>query len=127
MHDAEGWSPHDTNGGSRAASGRTAASGTPTPSRTADDRLDALINALTANVERLGVAHDRGSRSGGNNHHTKDVPAELANARQHAGLCIRCGVAKYVPGSRGHHAGLCPASAADLTTTVADGSKLAGQ
>ena len=54
----------------------------------------------------------------------KEIPQELFEARKKAGLCCKCGVAKYEPGGRGHNAATCKA-AADKATSVAEGLKKA--
>jgi hypothetical protein len=49
----------------------------------------------------------------------------LFHARKKAGLCCKCGVAKYEPDAHGHNARTCKA-AADKTTSVEEGRKKAG-
>lgn len=47
------------------------------------------------------------SRRNTPNDSSDEVPQELADDRKEAGLCIRCGVTNYEPGSRGHNARTC--------------------
>jgi len=54
----------------------------------------------------------------------KEIPQDLFDARKKAGLCCKCGVAKYEGGGRGHNAGTCKA-APDKTTSVEEGRKKA--
>ncbi len=54
-----------------------------------------------------------------------EVPSALAEARKAAGLCIKCGVAKYEAGGKGHNSRTCQAPA-DKTTSAAEGKKKAG-
>jgi hypothetical protein len=53
------------------------------------------------------------------------VPAKLAEGRVAAGLCVRCGVAKYTPGRQGHNSIVCRAPV-DTSTTVESGKAKAG-
>lgn len=53
------------------------------------------------------------------------VPAKLTEGRIAAGLCVRCGVAKYAPGRQGHNSIVCRAPV-DTSTTVEAGKAKAG-
>ena len=52
------------------------------------------------------------------------VPAELIAARKEAGLCMKCGIHEYTPGSQGHNSNTCRANI-DKTTSAAEGKKKA--
>ena len=54
-----------------------------------------------------------------------DIPDGLFKERKAAGLCAKCGVAKYEGGHNGHNSRTCKA-AADKTTSVTEGKKKAG-
>jgi hypothetical protein len=122
MIDSEGWAPHDTNGGShwRPTAGPASAA-TPSPTPASSEQIAQLLNALAAHASRGGAGpNHRGSSV------AKEIPKDLAEARKRAGLCIRCGVARYEPGGGGHNAATCGA-AVDRTTSVAAGLEQADQ
>jgi len=128
--DCEGWAPHDTQspqGGSSSSSGAAPAT-SPTPTSSLDEKFDKLLAAFAAQGKRVGAgpdARDRGaSRRNPPSGVLKEVPHELSEARKKAGLCIKCGVAKYEPGGGGHNSRTCKA-AADKTTSAAEGVKKA--
>jgi hypothetical protein len=115
IQEQEGWAPHDTSDSS---------SSSPPPSQAValtamlqnmepEKAASLLLNAFGTHRNRTAVA--QGLR--------KLVPAELAEARKKAGLCIRCGVVAYVPG--GHTARSCKTTV-DTTTSAAEGKKKAG-
>jgi hypothetical protein len=130
LSDGEGWAPHDTHGGHQGSSsgqGAGAASSGSQPPTITSEQVTQLLAAFAAQSTRVGAGPAaRGAHhwSGGLSN-AKEVPADLARARQDAGLCIRCGIAKYEPGRDGHHARICQAPA-DKTTGVEDGIKQAG-
>jgi hypothetical protein len=130
LSDKEGWAPYDTHGGHQGSSSGqgagSASSGSQSPTTITSEQVTQLLAAFAAQSTRVGAgpaARDAHHWSGGSN--AKEVPADLARARQDAGLCIRCGVAKYEPGRDGHHARICQAPA-DKTTSAEDGIKQAG-
>jgi hypothetical protein len=115
LRDSEGWTPHDTHGNPPAHQGAA-------PASAAFDKL--LINAL-ARIGAGPAGRDRNqSRRTVPGGVAKDIPADLAKARQEAGLCIKCGIVKYEGGSKGHNSRTCK-SAADKTTSAAEGLKKA--
>jgi hypothetical protein len=131
LSDSEGWTPHDTSGSSKSSQWRStagpASAASPPPTHTSNEQLAQLLNALLAHTTRVGAGpaareRNQSRRNGGV---AKEIPAELIDARKDAGLCIRCGVVEYEPGSRGHNAATCDA-AVDRTTSVEDGLKQAG-
>jgi hypothetical protein len=128
LEDGEGWAAHDTNASppQRAPAGPAAFA---PASRLQDDQLERLVNAITAKIGAGPGARERNAARSGNrgvpNGVSNDIPSELANARKEAGLCIKCGVARYEPGGKGHNSRTCKATA-DKTTGVAEGKKKAG-
>jgi hypothetical protein len=131
LSDGEGWAPYDTHGGRQGAPSSqgagSASSGPQSPTTITSEQVTQLLAAFAAQSTRVGAGPAaRGAHhwSGGSSN-AKEVPADLARARQDAGLCIRCGVAKYEPGRDGHHARICQAPA-DKTTSAEDGIKQAG-
>ena len=130
LSDSEGWAPHDTHGGPQGSSfGQgtgPASKGSSTPAPSAEDKLDKILNALTAKVGAgpSGREHGR-SRRNAPSGVLKDIPQALFEERKKLGLCCKCGVAKYEPGGHGHNAVTCKAPA-DKTTTAAEGRKKAG-
>ena len=132
LSDGEGWAPFDTHGGHQGSSSGqgagSAASGSQPPTITSE-QVTQLLAAFAAQSTRVGAGpagreHGR-SRRNAPNGVVKEVPSELFHARKKAGLCCKCGVAKYEPGGHGHNAGTCKA-AADKTTSVEEGRKKAG-
>lgn len=129
LEDSEGWAAHDTNSAppQRAPSGPAAfAASARTP--LADDQVEQIVNALAARVGAGPAGRDRNAANSRRNVPSgvwKEVPKELAEARKAAGLCIKCGIAKYEGGGRGHNSVTCK-SAVDKTTSVPDGMKKAG-
>jgi hypothetical protein len=121
LADAEGWAAHDTD--SSTAAGSPAARSSAGGDLALLERLERAERTIAAFASRPGAGgdHHRPSPSG----MAKEVPAALANERKAVGLCIKCGVAKYVPGPDGHNARVCKA-AVDKSTTVAAGKKKAG-
>ena len=103
--DEEGWAPHHTDG---APPRQSAAAALPAQ----QDLAERLLG-----MERMLAAFSTQAAK-------KDVPDPLASERQAAGLCIRCGIAKYTTGNGGHNSRTCKA-AADTTTTVAEGKRRA--
>ena len=122
----EGWVPHDTMPGDTnpdRRGGTTTATVAATQSE--DQQLSRLLAAFEARYSNRPPAGRRpslrrnvpiGVRS--------DIPEALAAARKEAGLCVKCGVVKYEPGSKGHNSRTCQAPA-DKTTSAAEGKKKA--
>jgi len=128
----EGWAPHDTSGSKSSSSGSSssgpASSGSPPPAPTLEEKFDKLLAAFAAQSTKVGAgpaARERNSRRNAPSGVLKELPRELAESRKKAGLCIKCGVAKYEPGGHGHNAVTCKA-AVDKTTSAAEGRKKAG-
>jgi len=109
----EGWAPHDT-----------------APTHRGADAESALVERVLAALRMQSGG--RGQLSGSSDSRRrnvpsgvkKEVPEPLASERRAAGLCIKCGVAKYEPGGKGHNSVTCRA-AADKTTSVAEGRRKA--
>ena len=78
------------------------------------------LNALTQQLNAL--TQNRRNVPGGA---LKSIPNDLIQARKKAGLCARCGIAKYEPAPHGHNARSCKARP-DAQTSVADGLQRAG-
>ena len=131
LSDGEGWAPYDTHGGHQGSSSSQGASSAPSgsqPPTITSEQVTQLLAAFAAQSTRVGAGpagreHGR-SRRNAPNGVVKEVPSELFHARKKAGLCCKCGVAKYEPGGHGHNAGTCKA-AADKTTSVEEGRKKA--
>lgn len=130
LEDGEGWAARDTMANEPPpprASSQAAAFADAGRSPMADDQLERLVNALAARVGAGPAARDRNAS---NNRRSvpggvaNEVPAELANARKEAGLCIKCGVTKYEPGGKGHNSRTCKLPA-DKTTSAVEGKKKA--
>ena len=125
MRDEEGWKQHDTSG---AQSRGTGSSSTPasSPASFSQAQVDQLLLNALGRVGAGPAAREHQKKS------SRSVPggirAEvgpvLSKAREAAVLCIKCGVHKYEPGSRGHNSVTCKA-AIDKTTTVEEGKKKA--
>ena len=84
-----------------------------------------MLNALA----RVGAGQDARNRGHTSRRNvpgsvTQEVPRELFESRKAAGLCAKCGVTKYEPGSKGHNAGTCKLPV-DKTMSAADGRKKA--
>jgi hypothetical protein len=122
LQPAEGWAPHDTG----ATEDRTTADAPSVQPWAA--ALNAIQQQQAAFQQQVLNALSQGSKSAGRRSvapATKAVPEELAKARTEAGLCIRCGVHKYEPGTRGHNSRTCRLPV-DKTTTVTEGRRKAG-
>ena len=127
---AEGWKPHDTDAAPQfrsqgAASSSAAAAAAPRLDQSVEEYLNNAI-ALKFDAARKGNDRGNGTRSRRNmpNSVAKEVPAELITARKEAGLCMKCGVQQYSPGSKGHNSNTCQ-SAIDKITSAAEGRKKA--
>lgn len=121
---AEGWSVHDTNasGGASSLSHAQDKGASPSPGMSIEQmtQLAAMFGA------RMGDYPKKQSQRRNAPADVKNsIPDALADARKQAGLCIKCGIAKYEGGGKGHNARTCKA-AADPTTSVAEGKKKAG-
>lgn len=112
----EGWVPHDTS--SAGSSGSAPHNPSSTPVAASQASLVQQVNALQAQLAAM-------SRRTVSPPIKKEVPEQLAADRRAAGLCVRCGVAKYEPGGRGHNSRTCQ-SPPDKTTSAAVGAKKAG-
>ena len=131
--DSEGWAPHDTHGGSQSSQGSAgagpASSASSSPATLSTDQVTQLLAAFAAQGARVGAGPAARERNNSRRNPTsgvlKDIPPELAKARQEADLCIKCGIHKYEPGNKGHNSRTCKA-ASDKTTSVAEGRKKAG-
>lgn len=125
LEDNEGWAPHETDGRSPAAAGGQQAVGSTPRSSTEHQELLKAISALTAKVGAGPAAGERKkSRRDAPPEALKGIPEELRESRRNAGLCMKCGVAKYEGGSRGHNSRTCK-EPADKTTSAAEGRKKA--
>jgi len=115
IQEQEGWAPHDTSdsGSSSAPPPQAVALTALLQNMEPEKAASLLLNAFGTHRNRTAVAQGL----------KKLVPAELAEARKKAGLCIRCGVVAYVTG--GHTARSCKAPV-DTTTSAAEGKKKAG-
>ena len=126
----EGWAPHDTHGAQQASWRNTGSSSVSPPPSSAQAQIDQLVLSALARVGAGQAARDRhqsGSQSSTRRVPSgvrEEVPQELANSRVSAGLCIKCGVAKYEPGHHGHNSRTCKAPA-DKTTSAAEGRRKA--
>lgn len=126
----EGWVSHDTSGAGPSSLPPPSAN---PPPRAADSPSEAQMERLLAVLEsrfgRASSSEPRGHAKGSQRRNVpsgvrNDVPDVLAKARKEAGLCIKCGVAKYEGGGNGHNSRTCKAPA-DITTSVAEGRKRA--
>jgi hypothetical protein len=115
LEPAEGWAPHDT---TPAGPGSFYS-----PSSTTANEAVLLqqVNMLQAQLAALGSAGRRSVQPVVK----KEVPEQLAADRRAAGLCIRCGVAKYEAGGKGHNSRTCKLPS-DVTTPASVGAKKAG-
>jgi hypothetical protein len=114
LEPAEGWAPHDTSpsyGPSSVGAGESGPA----------FALQQQVNALQAQLAALGSAGRRSVQPVVK----KEVPEQLAADRRAAGLCIRCGVAKYEAGGKGHNSRTCKLPS-DTTTPASVGAKKAG-
>jgi hypothetical protein len=129
LSNSEGWAPHETDGEVAGPAGRSAAAAAPA--------AKAQPAAESALVERLLAAFEtrfanRGAPRGPSQRRmvpgdvAREVPEALAEDRKKAGLCIKCGVAKYEPGGKGHNSRTCKAQV-DKTTSAAEGRKKAAK
>jgi len=133
LSDGEGWAPYDTNSGPQGSpwgqGAGSASSGSLPPTTLSSEQVTQLLAAFAAQTTRVGAGpagRERGqSRRNVTHGVLKDIPQELIEARKKAGLCCKCGVAKYEPGSNGHNSRTCKA-AADKTIAVPDGKRKAG-
>lgn len=125
LAESEGWAPHDT-----AGTASSTASSSPPPAA-----VRSSTTSEAQQMERLLAAFEArfADKSGGKPQSQRrsvpapirtDVPDALVTARKEAGLCVRCGVAKYEPGGRGHNSRTCKA-AVDKTTSAVEGRKKA--
>lgn len=123
----EGWAVHET--------GPSPAASPPARSPSSDTGTDAQLDRLLAAFEsRYGKPASAASGAGAPRTQSQrrnvpdgvrsEVPEALATSRREAGLCIKCGVAKYEPGGRGHNSRTCK-SAVDKTTSAAEGKRKA--
>jgi hypothetical protein len=128
LQEGEGWTPHDTYGNPlQHASGSSSSVVAPSPSYppVTREQMEQFLSAMS----RVGAGpagrerHAQSRRSVPEGVH-KEVPAELAKSRMEAGLCIKCGVAKYEGGGKGHNSRTCKAPV-DKTTSAAEGRKKA--
>lgn len=119
---SEGWAEHDTNAPGPSVS---AAAAGPAPATGTDaTQLERLLAAFEARLAERGRNPPPSQRRNVPGPIRAEVPAALATARKEAGLCVRCGVAKYEPGGRGHNSRTCQAPV-DKTTSAAEGKKKA--
>jgi len=133
LSDSEGWAPHDTSEGSKPSPGSSSSSGPASsaslpPTSYSSEQVTQLLAAFAAQGAKVGAgpaARERNSRRNAPNAVLKEIPRELSEARKKASLCIRCGVARYEGGNKGHNSRTCQAPA-DKTTSVAEGMKKAG-
>ena len=92
------------------------------------EQIQAAVLSALATHAKVGAgpaARERGnSRRNAPSGVLKEIPQDLFEARKKAGLCCKCGVAKYEGGNQGHNARTCKA-AADKTTGVEEGRKKA--
>lgn len=120
---SEGWAPHDT-------AGSSAASSSPPPaamraSTVETQQMERLLAAFEARMaDRPSAGRPQSQRRNVPATVRTDIPEALVSARKEAGLCVRCGVAKYEPGGRGHNSRTCKAPV-DKTTSAADGKRKA--
>jgi hypothetical protein len=122
LQPAEGWAPHDTG----ATEDRTTADAPSVQPWAA--ALNAIQQQQAAFQQQVLNALSQGSKPASRRSvapATKAIPEELAKARTEAGLCIRCGVHRYEPGTRGHNSRTCRLPV-DKTTTVTEGRRRAG-
>ena len=120
----EGWAVHDT--GSSSASPPPPAR---LPAGTGDEPyIERLLAAFEARFGRpnagAGAPKPQSQRRNVPNATRLEIPEALLAARKEAGLCVRCGVAKYEPGGRGHNSRTRQAPV-DKTTSAAEGKKKA--
>jgi hypothetical protein len=134
LSEAEGWAPHDTD--SAPSGGRfNPPQGETAHSQQARGTAPTLAGFSAEQFASMAAMFGASSRSADSKKQSQRrlvpsdqrvaIPSELADGRKAAGLCIKCGVANYEPGGRGHNARTCKA-ATDIATSVADGRKKAG-
>ena len=126
LEESEGWAPHDTHGNPPShsnSSSSSVASSSPTYSSNEVEQL--IVNALSrVGAGPAGRDRNAQSRRSVPSGVVKDVPEALAKSRMEAGLCIKCGIAKYEGGGKGHNSRTCKAPV-DKTTSAAEGRKKA--
>ena len=125
--ESEGWAAHDTSGApagrSAAASASAAAAGSAGGSPAGWEQF---LDALDERLERRYGGKAAQSRRTVPGDVMREIPEQLAMQRREAGLCIKCGVAKYEPGSRGHNSRTCKAPANKTTGVGNEGKRKAG-
>ena len=124
LEETEGWAEHDTSTRSHH-SGSTSHSSQPAAKRPGNSHTSPAAADLTRQVNALQAQLAAMSRRTISPPVKRDVPEQLAMERRTAGLCIRCGVAKYEAGGRGHNSRTCQAPV-DTSTSAASGAKRAG-
>ena len=125
LEDSEGWASHDTSSSNAARQPSGSSSYTPQSAGRDEDAQQQLAASLTRQVNALQVQLAALSRRTISPPVKRDVPELLATERRTAGLCIRCGVAKYEAGGRGHNSRTCQAPV-DTSTSAAVGARKAG-
>lgn len=125
----EGWAPHDTGARSPAA-----APPAPTPTDGLEERMLAAFQRFHASAGSSSSSHTgpqtrskpQSQRRNVPKSLREEIPEALLEARRAAGLCIKCGIAKYESGGGSAHNSRTCQAAADKTTSVAEGKKKAG-
>ena len=121
----EGWAVHETRPNSSSSPPARS------PEAHTDEQMERLLAAFESRYGKPAAASGAGApRTQSKRRNVpggvrSDVPEALATARREAGLCIKCGVAKYEPGGKGHNSRTCK-TAEDKTTSAAEGKKKAG-
>ena len=126
FHEDEGWAQHDTHGNPPSHSNSSSSSvASSSPANLSKEQMEQLINAMSrVGAGPAGRDRNAQSRRSVPSGVVKDVPEALAKSRMEAGLCIKCGVAKYEGGGKGHNSRTCKAPV-DKTTSAAEGRKKA--
>ena len=125
LEETEGWAEHDTTSTRSHHSGSTSHSSQPAAKGPGNSHTSPAAADLTRQVNALQAQLAAMSRRTISPPVKRDVPEQLAMERRTAGLCIRCGVAKYEAGGRGHNSRTCQAPV-DTSTSAAAGAKRAG-